>query len=223
MEETDSSSIIDKSSESQGDNHSFIKKINTFSDESYAFKETQIPKKDIKQKKYLHCKNDFWVPNVKYNKYEKLLEIKCPKCHIEKKVTFGEAYKDFIYCSDHLDVGNFIKCKEPGHEEKKFKYYCFKCERNLCKFCLQNKLCNHEDEDKFIFKQKLSGYKNIADGIQEKINSLKLIDTPTKELIETNINNFNELQYNYSYFKNMEVLDEYLNDIINKKIIKKYN
>ena len=223
MEETDSSSLFDKSLESNGDNHSFSKKINTLSDKSDAIEETQtkIRKKDKRQKKFFHCIEDSCIPLVII--YNTLLMIICPKSGREEKVTFGEEYKNYIYCSDNLNVDNYIKCQEPGHNEKKFKYYCFECKRNLCKLCLQNKICSHKDENRFIFKQNLSKYKKIAEDIQKKINSLKLIDTPTKLCIETSLNNFNEFKYNYSYFKNMDVFNDYLNKIIKKEIIKKYN
>ena len=124
--------------------------------------------------------NKFEMPDSSSNsKSETISLYLCKKCYIFPKINFIDKEKIKLICKC-IKSGNIINIKDvqnelvnkgeineqkiklfcENHKNKKFKYYCIKCQRNICEDCLNDckgqshnliKLIN-EKEEKIIKK-----------------------------------------------------------------------
>ena len=72
------------------------------------------------------------------------------------------------------------------HKYKKFKYYCIKCNKNLCKKCCEEHPCSINDIKNFVFMSKEANRKmNIINKINDEFN----INNNSKNYFKSNLNN----------------------------------
>ena len=159
-----------------------------------------LMKFDINKKfkvKCLNCDKNF--KEYHYDEYKTI--FKCFECK-NKIILYKQNYKctrckelicskcTYKHCDNCFSL-RFIKLYEVGYKceihNSKYIYYCFICQRNLCKFC------------KEIHPHIIQDPKNIERNVKELFDNLKLIKEVTKQ--ETEL-----IQYRlcFSYLNNIK-------------------
>ena len=135
------------------------------------------------------------------------LKISC-RCGRYEELSYKDALKIFVSnISENTNLDNYYKCQKKEHREKKFKYFCFNCNRNLCKLCLR--LSNyHKNHKMVIFENEIQNTKTLAYNINEKLKKIKSIEKDLKDLFNVIFDNFSKYPNNYSY---IDIFNEYNN------------
>ena len=158
--------------------------------------------------------------NIDINEYYLI----CPKCKLVPffnlcnklyiKCNCEEVKKDFNYfCDNYIIEKNeenelniskeFLKCLK---HKKKYKYYCEKCEENLCSKCfLENDHHEHKKIifDTFVFDTNIK-IEKIQDILKEYFENKKKNNLLLKNLVKIIINQYEEDYFCYNIFKNID-------------------
>ena len=183
------------------DNENFINIYNIFSD-NY-LNQNQNPVVELQEKKIYLCRypSKFGIPifDIYKNEDKFKLKLSC-LCERTDELSFEEAFNKLVdNYGEHVDYTDYFECKEPGHDNNQFEYYCSICKLNLCCLCLQKfRICPHKNI--FSFNQKFKDFKDDGLEIKNILNNYNNIDPYIKKLYDVIYDNFIEFKSNYSYY-----------------------
>ena len=190
-------------------NKNFINILNAFSDSCLFQNQNTV---ELDEKKIYLCKfpPKSGIPIFDFFKIESKFKLRLScLCKKEEELSFEEAFKKYVdNYQEKVDYTDYFECKEPGHGNNRFEYYCPICKLNLCSLCFQKfRICPHTDREIFSLNQRFEDYKEDGLNIKNRLNNYNNIDPYMKKLYDVIYDNFIEFKNNYSYFD----------------IIKKYN
>lgn len=170
------------------------------------------PKEEEKKKIYLCIYEILDIPRFNFyldgniNK----LKLSC-LCKREDELSFEQAFLQLTFDYDkHRNYDDYFFCQIPGHENNEFKYYCEKCQKNLCCLCIEKfKVCPHNDNYLFNFNQNYNNFIDIGESIKNQLNIIN-IDPFIPRLFDVIYDNFKEYKNNYSYFYIIKKYNEFI-------------
>lgn len=191
--------------------------LNAFSDEYQTKKKNTV---DLHEKKVYLCKfpPKFGIPIIEILKNEDKLKLRLScLCSRIEELSFEETFNKYVdNYGEKVDYTDYFECKEPGHDNNKFEYFCPICNLNLCVLCFRKfRICPHTHKDIIsLDNNKFKDFKEDGLEIKNKLNNYKNIDPYISKLYNVIYDNFIQFKFNYSYY-----------DIINtfKKLIANSN
>lgn len=161
-------------------------------------------------KKHFLCKfPPLSIPTFKIN--NNILKVSC-YCNRNEEFTYKLALKNLVDdIEEYRNLNDYYRCSSIKHKNKKFKYFCKKCNRHLCKLCLQN-TSYHKGHDLVILKDQYLVTKELAQKINDKINKINNIDKDLKELFNIIYDNFSNYPINYSYIMIFKEFEKYIDE-----------
>ena len=182
------------------DSENFINAYDIFSDH---YLRQNINAIQFNEKKIYLCKypSKFGIPIFEIFKIKDKFKLKLScLCERVDELSFEEAFNKLVdKYGDHVDYTDYFECKEPGHDNNQFEYYCPICKLNLCSLCFRKfRICPHTNI--FSFDQRFEDFKDDGLKIKNILGNCNNIDPYIKKLFDVIYDNFIEFRSNYSYF-----------------------
>ena len=148
---------------------------------------------------YLWCFENKETGNKKYC---------CKNCY--PKIKEKEKYK--LLYNNKYSIRYFLFCHEPGHNTKKYEYYCKECKRPYCTMCLIeiHKELNKTHTIEEIDTLNLSNYKSFC---KEKLEKIKEKKKKNNEIWES-INDAGDLAENSLRQRESKAIIDVKNEIL---------
>jgi Leucine-rich repeat (LRR) protein len=161
------------------------------------------PKKN--NNKYFICQKCKYFPKIDFISFDKAT-ILCKNCNTIENCYLKYIFKNNIFSEeeekDNEQKNNFKKnCLKCHDHELKYKFYCEKCNKDICKkCCLENNHCGHKliIFDSIIFETNVK-IESIKDFL--KANDINQIynDSSFEELITIIINQYKQYPCHYMF------------------------
>ena len=207
------SSTLNDTNGINNENETFINDYSSFCDKSL---ESQEKNEKIRKSKFFACNNNFFCDIPIIVLIKNILLIVC-SCGIKQELTIDEVYEKYVhYYKDNSLIEKYYKCQV---HQKKWRYYCFECKKNLCSKCC--KQCKHNNKNLSIFDKEIKKAEDFVIKIKKKLNNNKNINDKLRNLFEIIIDNFNQTKnkyddsynyYHYSHFNNLGTIYKYLEE-----------
>ena len=145
----------------------------------------------LENEKVFLCRECKYFPIIKFINYDKV-NIICSNCHKEEIQYLKNISGNILFSEEkkNNEKANILKKKYLNCliHEKKYKYYCEECQKDICKkCCLENNHYGHKikifDSIKFETNVKIESIKELLKGVD-----FNLIDSSFESLVNIIIN-----------------------------------